>query len=166
MRKKEFKVGLDGLLGGFTDLLEKLSDLAEKGETLRKSGTLQGSSDDVKGVFGFTVKVGGLGDNGEPRVEPFGNIRKDERTGESVVQEVREPMVDLFEETDHLLVVAEMPGISAADVKIEVEKDLLTLAAEKGKKKYCKEVLLPKPYPREKMEITCNNGILEIKCMP
>lgn len=163
MSKKEFKVGLEGLFGGFTDLLEKLSDLAEKGETLRKSGTLHGSSDDVKGVFGFTVNVGGLGDKG-PRVEPFGNIRKDERTGESVVQEVREPMVDLFEEADHLLVVAEMPGISTTDVKIEIEEDLLTIEAEKGKKKYRKEVLLPRPYRREKMEITCNNGILEIKC--
>lgn len=163
MSKTEFKAGFEGLLGGFTDLLEKLGDLAEKGETLRKSGTLHGSSDDVKGVFGFTVKVGGLGDQG-PKVEPFGNIRKDERTGESVVQEVREPMVDLFEEEDHLLVVAEMPGISATDVKIDVKGDLLTITAEKNKKKYLKEVLLPKPYPREKMEMTCNNGILEIKC--
>lgn len=163
MRRKEFKSGLEGLFGGFSDLLEKLGDLAEKGETLRKSGTLSGSSDDVKGVFGFTVKVGGLGDNG-PKVEPFGNIYKDERTGESVVQEVREPMVDLFEEEDYLLVVAEMPGISASDVNIDVKGDLLTIAAEKNKKKYRKEVLLPKPYPRETMEITCNNGILEIKC--
>lgn len=163
MSKKEFTGGLEGLFGGFTDLLEKLGDLAEKGETLRKSGTLNGSSDDVKGVFGFTVKVGGLGDKA-PTVEPFGNIRKDERTGESVVQEVREPMVDLFEEDDHLLVVSEMPGISATDVKIDVKGDVLTIAAEKGKKKYRKEVLLPKYYPREKMEVTCNNGILEIKC--
>jgi HSP20 family protein len=163
MIKKEFKGGLDGLFGGLTDLLEKLGDLAEKGETLRKSGTLHGSSDDVKGVFGFTVKVGGLGDQG-PQVEPFGNIRKDERTGESVVHEVREPMVDLFEEKDHTLVVVEMPGISATDVKIDIKDDLLTIAAEKGTKKYCKEVLLPKPYRRDKMEISCNNGILEIKC--
>jgi HSP20 family protein len=163
MIKKEFKGGLDGLFGGLTDLLEKLGDLAEKGETLRKSGTLHGSSDDVKGVFGFTVKVGGLGDQG-PQVEPFGNIRKDERTGESVVHEVREPMVDLFEEKDHTLVVVEMPGISATDVKIDIKDDLLTIAAEKGTKKYCKEVLLPKPYHRDKMEITCNNGILEIRC--
>lgn len=165
MIKKEFKGGLDGLFGGFTDLLEKLSDLAEKGETLRKSGTLQGPSDDVKGVFGFTVKVGGVGDKDKgPKVEPFGNIKKDERTGESMVQEVREPMVDLFEEADHLLVIVEMPGISATDVTIDAKGDVLTITAEKGKKKYRKEVLLPKPYAMEKMKITCNNGILEIRC--
>jgi HSP20 family protein len=163
MIKKEFKGGLEGIFGGLTDLLDKLGDLAEKGETLRKSGTLNGSSDDLKGVFGFTVKVGGLGGQ-PPTVEPFGNIRKDDQTGESVVHEVREPMVDLFEEQDHILVIAEMPGISAADVTIDLQGDLMTITAEKGRKKYRKELLLPKPYPKDKMVVACNNGILEIKC--
>ncbi len=163
MIKKEFKGGLEGIFGGLTDLLDKLGDLAEKGETLRKSGTLNGSSDDLKGVFGFTVKVGGLGGQA-PTVEPFGNIRRDDSTGESVVHEVREPMVDLFEEEDYVLVIAEMPGISAEDVTIDLQGDLMTIAAEKGKKKYRKELLLPKPYPKDKMVIACNNGILEIKC--
>jgi len=61
--------------------------------------------------------------------------------------------------------VAEMPGISAEDVRIEVKDDLLTMRAEKGDTKYYKEVLLPRAYQREKMEVTCNNGILEIKCL-
>ncbi len=65
---------------------------------------------EVKGIYGFTVKVG-LGDDG-PRIEPFGNIRKDRESGHTVVQEVREPVVDVFEEEDHVLVVAEMPGVS------------------------------------------------------
>jgi HSP20 family molecular chaperone IbpA len=36
---------------------------------------------------------------------------------------------------------------------------------EKGEKKYQNEVLLPRSCPREKMLISCNNGVLEIKCM-
>jgi HSP20 family protein len=120
----------------------------------------------VKGVYGFSVKVG-LGDKGaqEVKVEPFGNVRRDERSGETVVQEIREPVVDVFEEKDHTLVVAEMPGISTKDVKLTVKDDLLTIYAEKKDKKYRKEVLLPRSYPREKMKVSCNNGILEIKCV-
>jgi HSP20 family protein len=41
---------------------------------------------------------------------------------------------------------------------------VLTISAEKGDKKYRKEVLLPHPYAREKMQISCNNGMVEIKC--
>lgn len=164
-KKKETTegAGLGGIFQGLGDLIEKLGDLAEKGERLKKSGEFQHR--DVKGVYGFSVKMG-LGDRGdrEVKVEPFGNIRRDEKTGETVVQEVREPVVDIFEEKDHLLIVAEMPGISAKDVRLEVRDDLLTISAQKKDKKYRKEILLPRSYSRENMKITCNNGIVEIKC--
>jgi len=163
-KKKDIEgAGFGGIFTGLADLIEKLGDLAEKGERLKKAGEFQHR--DVKGVYGFSVKVG-LGDKGgrEVKVEPFGNIRRDEKTGETVVQEIREPVVDLFEEKDHLLIVAEMPGISVKDVHLDVRDDLLTIAAEKKDKKYRKEILLPRSYPREKMKLSCNNGILEIKC--
>jgi HSP20 family protein len=156
-------IGFGGVFKGLADLIEKLGELAEKGEQLKKSTEFQHR--DVKGVYGFSVKVG-LGDKGgkEVKVEPFGNVRRDEKSGETVVQEIREPVVDVFEEKDHVLVVAEMPGISAKDVHLEVKDDLLTITATRGDKKYYKEILLPRAYPREKMKVSCNNGILEIKC--
>lgn len=156
-------IGFGGVFKGLADLIEKLGDLAEKGEQLKKSGEFQ--QKDLKGVYGFSVKVG-LGEKGEKgvKVEPFGNVRRDARTGETTVQEIREPIVDVFEEKDHILIVGELPGISTKDVRLEVQDDLLTIYAEKKDKKYRKEILLPRSYPKEKMEVSCNNGILEIKC--
>jgi HSP20 family protein len=156
--------GFGGVFRGLADLIEKLGDLAEKGERLKKSGEFH--HQDVKGVYGFSVKMG-LGEKGdqELKVEPFGNLRRDRQSGETVVQEIREPVVDLFEEKDHTLVVAEMPGISVKDVHLEVKEDLLTIYAEKKDKKYRKEILLPRSYSLEKMKVSCNNGILEIKCV-
>jgi HSP20 family protein len=156
--------GFGGVFRGLADLIEKLGDLAEKGEHLKKSGEFHHR--DVKGVYGFSVKMG-LGEKGdqEVKVEPFGNLRRDRQSGETVVQEIREPVVDVFEEKDHTLVVAEMPGISTKDVRLEVKDDLLTIYAEKKDKKYRKEILLPHNYPPEKMKMSCNNGILEIKCV-
>ena len=156
--------GFGGVFKGLADLIEKLGDLADKGEQLKKSGEIH--HQDVKGVYGFSVKVG-LGDKGdkEVKVEPFGNVHRDEKSGETVVQEIREPVVDVFEEKDHTLVVAEMPGVSTKDVTLTVKDDLLTIYAEKRDKKYRKEILLPRSYPQEKMKMSCNNGILEIKCV-
>jgi HSP20 family protein len=156
-----FEGGSGGILKGLGDLIEKLGSLAENGENLSQTGEINGK--DMKGIYGFTVKVG-LGDD-KPRVEPFGNIRRDRESGRTVVQEVREPSVDVFEEDDHVLVVAEMPGISVDDVKITVEEDLLTFTAEHKDKKYRKEVLLPASFPREKIQVSCNNGVVEIKCV-
>jgi len=158
-----FELGLGGMLKGFGDLVEKLGELAKAGEQLSQTGEIHGPGKEVKGIYGFTVKVG-LGDD-RPRVEPFGNIRQDRESGRTVVQEVREPVVDVFEEEDYVLVLAEMPGVSAEDVKITVEDDLLTISAERGDKKYRKEVLLPASTTREKTHVTCNNGVVEIRCL-
>ncbi len=157
-------LGLGGVLGGLGTFLEKLGELAEKGEELRQAGEVHGTNAQggVRGVYGFSVKVG-LGDEGV-QVEPFGNVRKDEETGETVVDEVREPLVDVFEEEDHVLVVAEMPGVGEEDIQVELKEDILTLSAARGAKKYRKEVLLPAAFPPERMSRTCRNGILEVKC--
>ena len=153
-----------GIFGGLSDLIEKLGELAEKGGELTRAGEFSGEEAEkvMKGVYGFSVKVG-LGGEGV-RVEPFGNIHKDETTGQSVVEEVREPMVDVFEEKGYVRVVAEMAGIGAEDVRLDIKDDLLIIYAEREDKKYRKEVLLPESFAREKMDISCNNGILEIRC--
>jgi len=152
--------GLGGILKGLGDLAEKLQELEERGE-ISRTGNIGGDGDKVRGIYGFTVKLG-LGEQG-PRIEPFGNIRRDARSGKTEVQEVREPMVDVFDEDHHLLVLAELPGISRQDVKIELEGDLLTIVAEHQDKKYRKEVLLPRVVSKETMQVSCNNGVLEIK---
>ena len=57
-----------------------------------------------------------------------------------------------------------MPGISTEDVHLEVHEDILTITAERGAKKYHKEVLLPRSVPREKLQCACTNGVLEVRC--
>ena len=157
-----FGAGLGGIMKGLGDLVEKLGELAEKGEELSKTGEIQGKKG-VKGVYGFTVKVG-LGDQGI-KVEPFGNVRTDKTTGQAEVQEIREPMVDIFEEKGFVLVVAEMPGIGPKDVRIDLRDDVLAIAAVKGDKKYRKEILLPGNFSPEKMTVSCNNGVVEVKLL-
>lgn len=156
--------GVAGFLGNLTEIVERLGELAEKTKEVSGQGDLSdlGLGKQIKGVYGFNVKVG-LGED-KIKVQPFGNIKRDKQSGETVVQEVREPMVDMFEEEDHLLVVAEMPGIGSDDVTLEIEDDVLTIRAVRGEKKYEKELLLPHSYPREKVEFSCNNGMLEIIC--
>ncbi|MEA1050650.1 Hsp20/alpha crystallin family protein [Lamprobacter modestohalophilus] len=157
--------GIEGVLLGLGDLVEKLGQLAETGEQLKRSGQFD-SGQDMKAVYGFSVRFGAGGDGAtasEPKVEPFGNVRRDEHTGVSVVQEVIEPMIDVFDEQDHIKVVAELPGISDADVKLDLQEDILLLQAEHGEKKYRKEILLPRVCDPNKLAYSCRNGILEVR---
>lgn len=159
--REEGSSGVGGFLDGLSNLLERLGELAEKGEELRKTGEFGGPKSDVRGVYGFNIKVG-LGEEGV-KVEPFGNVRKDERTGEAVVSEISEPLVDVFEEDEYVLVVAEMPGVAEEDVDLALKDDILTIAGERDQKKYRKEILLPQSFASEQMSCACRNGILEVK---
>jgi len=154
------------ILSGLTDIAEKLNEISEKGETVTKKGefTFPSKEGGVKGVYGFSLKTGLGGKDDAIKVEPFGNIRKDKKTGEAVVQEIHEPLIDVFEDEDATTLIAEMPGVGPDDIKIDVRDDVLTISANKGVKKYRKDVLLNHSPAKDKIKVTCNNGIVTIRC--
>ena len=138
IRTGQVDAGLGGMFKSLGGFLELLSDLAEKGDgEFSKSGEIGDDKKGVKAVYGFSVRVGG---GGKPHIENFGNVKSD-RDGSPVVEEAREPMVDVFDESDHLLVVAELPGVSEKEIAYEVKGDILHLSAAHGDRKYQKELL-------------------------
>ncbi|MFZ6016275.1 MAG: archaeal heat shock protein Hsp20 [Nitrospirota bacterium] len=155
----DFGIGLGGIFEGIGNLIESISKIAEEGKgVISKAGEIKGLGDKVKGIYGFTIRTLA---GGESKVEPFGNIKKTPKG--PVVEEEREPIVDVFDEKDHILVIAELPGIEEADIKTEIKDDILNISAEKGERKYKKEVLLPSKVEAEPISSTYKNGILEIK---
>lgn len=155
------KLGVGGLFKGISDVIGLVSKMSEEGQTVvERVGEIKGLEGlkGAKGVFGFSVRLGGLGEG--VKVEPFGNVR--ESAGGPVVEEVREPLVDVFEEESEIKVVAELPGIREDQLRIEVKEDILSLAAEDGGRKYSKEILLPSAVDPEAMKSSCTNGVLEI----
>lgn len=166
--KKEVEGDLfgGGLFGSLGKLIERLGELAEKGEELKRTGELN-LGKEGKAVYGFTIRSGGFGSKeggpGGIKVEPFGNVKTDRKTGQPVVESVIEPPADLFEEADHILVLVEMPGVGPDDVKLTLDGRTLTVAAETEKRKYHKEIELPKAPAAERMTHTCRNGVVEVK---
>lgn len=156
-------LGLGGLFKGLGNLMELVSELAENSETTtsaegHKSGEINfGEESKLRGVYGFTVRTG-IG--GMPRVESFGNIRETEKG--PIVAETREPMIDIFDEGQTVLVVVELPGVTEKEIDLTVEGDVLALLTN-GKRKYAKEILLPAPVTREGMTTSYNNGVLEVR---
>jgi len=151
-----------GFIRGLTELVEKLGDLAETGRELRKVGELTSADDKMKAVYGLRVKLGLGGDALD--VEPFGNLKFDRKSRHPVVQEVREPLVDVIEEPNRIIVVAEMPGVTTEDVKFSIDEDVMSIEAGRKGKKYRKEVLLPKAVSGHNASISSNNGIVQIEC--
>lgn len=153
------------LVGGLFKGLGKLIDLAEKvekaGGKIERMGEIKGlTHKHPRAVWGFTVST--LDKDRKPsfRVAPFGNIKKTEKGAE--ITEEREPIVDVFDEKDCILVIAELPGVQEKDIKLHIKGDVLKLETI-GERKYAKEILLPAKADFESRKVNFKNGILEIK---
>ncbi|MBI6546684.1 MAG: Hsp20/alpha crystallin family protein [Cyanobacteria bacterium NC_groundwater_1444_Ag_S-0.65um_54_12] len=150
---------LGGLLGGVGGLLGNLFQLVEK--TQEQAASYQGKISDLgeqaQGVFGVSVRVLG----GQPVVERFGNIRPDKKKG-AIVDEVREPLVDVFEEAGNIQVLAELPGVDEADISWELAGSKLQLRAKGRYRQYAREVTLPGPVVAEHAKSSYRNGIFQL----
>jgi len=153
-------LNLGGLFKGIEKLVDIAQELKESGGEIKKEGEIDlgNLKKGMKGVFGFSVKsaVGG-----KPVVEPFGNIKRTPK-GPTIEKE-REPITDIFDEEDEVIVMAEMPGINADDIKLDLKEDILDISAQNKDRKYHKEVLLPAKIKAETLQSSYKNGILKIK---
>jgi len=154
------------LVGGLFKGLSKLVDLAEKveesGGKIERKGEIKGlTPKHPRAIWGFTVST--LEKDKKPsfRVEPFGNIKKTEKGPE--ITEEREPIVDVFDEKEEILVIAELPGVDEKEIKLDLKGDILLLEASDKERKYKKEVLLPAKVEMENKKMSFKNGILEIR---
>ncbi len=153
-------IGFGSLFKGLGDFVGVLGKLVEAGESqIERTGEfkVKGLGDKAHGVYGVSVRVG-LG--GEPHIERFGNIRST-REGPEVV-DVREPLIDVFDEEHEIVVAAELPGVREEAIHVEVRGDILSLSAS-GERRYAKEVLLPSAVDAASMQRSFKNGLLELR---
>ena len=76
--------------------------------------------------------------------------------------EVREPLVDVFDEESEIVIVAELAGVGEGEIQIQVHDDVLSLETT-GERKYAKEILLTAPVNATTLQEAYKNGILELR---
>ena len=121
------------------------------------------------------------------RFDPFAELSRlqDEmaRVGHATRQDRREfqfqPVVDIFEAKDAIVVKAELPGVKAEDVNIHVEKNLLTISGERRLENeenrdgyhriesaygaFSRSFALPNHVQSEGIDASLDNGILTLR---
>ena len=107
--------------------------------------------------YGFSIRPLGTAPRGST-----GASRR--RTPEKKVEEVKiestriEPVFDVFEEENHIFVIAEIPDASEEDIQIELEGGKLNISAGM----YGKTIILPSEAEAVK-EKSFSNGVLQLK---
>jgi len=89
------------------------------------------------------------------------------------------PRVDVLEKKDHYLIEADLPGVNKEDVKLEVNKGVLTISGERKSEekeeengytrierhfgKFERSFTLPENIKNEKIDAEYKDGILKVK---
>ncbi len=157
-----FGMDFGGIFKGLGDFINMAAKLAEEGQTeLKRTGEITfDKAKNLRGMYGFSVRVG---KGGKPIIDRFGTVTPKVKPMEiKPGAEVREPLVDIFDEKNKIVVVAEMPGVEEKAIKTRMKGNILNIYAESKDRKYTKEVKLPS-VTTGKIESTYKNGVLELK---
>jgi HSP20 family protein len=153
------KISVGGLFQGIGSLIDFVSRMEEEGkEEVRREGEFTSPSGKVRASFSLSVKTG-LG--GTPPIKSFDNVRKTPRR--PVVEGESQPLVDVFDEQDHVLLIVELPGVEEEHIHTEVNGDVFTLSAVSGNHKYYREVVLPKDVDASTLKSKYKNGVLKLR---
>lgn len=145
--------GLGGLIKGlekspaFKERLKKIDEEVErklKEEPLKKVG--EEGSLHIRREFGV-----------RPPAKGRTAVRK-----ETPPPTPQERPADVFDEKDHIKIIAEIPGVDENDIKVDLQDDTLVISIDISDRKYHQELKLPCE-PKGMLEKTYRNGILEVK---
>lgn len=151
------ELDFSGLFRGLGEFVQLVGLLAEAGE---RHGTVRvkGLGDRVHGIYGFTIRSG-LG-RARPWIEPFGNIQAGAYG--LVVDDVREPLVDLVDEDDDMVVTVELPGVGADEISVRLDGRLLEILTS-GERRFAKRVPLPAAVLAGQYEQSYRCGVLKLR---
>jgi HSP20 family protein len=112
-------------------------------------------------MYGFNVNID---KDGKPKIDSFGNIKPKPYSGKPIVKSKREPLVEVVEEKDQIIVIAEMPGVDRNDIELEATSDSLIISTkENANRDYYKNVKLTSAVNLDVAKARYTNGILEVR---
>jgi len=78
-------------------------------------------------------------------------------------EEIREPLIEVFDENEHLEVLTEIPGVEEKNIQVSISENKITISATNKNRKYQGETTLPTNVEALPQQKTYTNGVLKIR---
>lgn len=160
------KIDLGKLLSSPEEVGDRLQELREK---LKRAGGKEVRTDEEwrKGevnISGHVRTRGVLGER-EYHIGTGARLRRQHEVPKtSKPAEVVEPAVDVFDEPQEIVIVAEVPGVGLNDLELTIRDRVLSLhTCPEARMGYRKEIELSSEVDAGSLKATCRNGILEVR---
>ena len=140
------------------DELEKLGDLID--ETIQKASNSSSEKTPSRRnrIKGFSIKIG---PDGKPRIQEFRS--RQPRQNEAEISDDPEPLVDLIEDGETLVVIAALPGVTKEAIDLRVTENCLTVSVDAADFEWYNEFKLPTKVDPKSARASYKNGVLEVK---
>jgi len=149
----------DELFGGMDDEFKNMEEnMARIFEEMQKGG--EGAEPGKPYVYGFSMRVG---PDGKPHIEEFGNTKAGVTPGAEHTPEEREPLTDVIDKGEDIVVIAEIPGVEKTNIKLKATEKKLVIDVATPDRKYHKDLALPAEVEKDTSKATYKNGVLEVK---
>jgi HSP20 family protein len=157
--------GVGGIMEALKSMVEKLADVAKAGSEESAEQRFAMGGKNASMVFGYTLRMGEDGVS----AERFGDVPDaTPKTGQRSASQPasqpasRQPITDIFEESDAIIVVAELPGADPDGIRCSLDGLSLLIEAG-GSRAYRKTLVLPVPVTQASLKTSFQNGILEVR---
>lgn len=131
------------------------------GHSSQRSFTIDTPQGPLTGVAGYSFRFGGLHDGAEQSSDSAA-FKEVQKTAKPQEADVREPLIDIYDEQTEILITAEVPGIHIDDVKVELIAEKLVIETF-GDRKFHKVLTLPDKTDPASLTTHLRNGILDIR---
>ena len=152
----------------FKDIFEKIKhNLPPEFRNLSPQDIAKRFKNMDKSEFGFPFTYGfniNIDKDGMPTIDSFGNIKTKPYSGKPEVKQTREPMTEVNEQGDQIIVICEMPGVTRDDIELKATTHSITISTKTKSKgrNYYKEVKLLSAINSDYARARYTNGILEV----
>ena len=138
--------------------LEKLGDLID--ETIQKSFDPSSEKTPVRRnrIQGFSIKIG---PDGKPRIYEFNSRQPPQNEPE--IDDDPEPLVDVIEDGETLVILAALPGVTKDAIDLRVTENCLTVSVDAADFEWYEEFKLPTRVDPKSARASYKNGVLEVK---
>jgi len=145
----------------FNDIYEELEKLGYLiDETMQKASENSSENTPVRRnrVQGFSIKIG---PDGKPRIYEFNS--RQPRQNEPEIDDDPEPLVDIIEDGETLVVLAALPGVTKDAIDLRVTENCLTVSVDAADFEWYEEFKLPTRVDPKSARASYKNGVLEVK---
>lgn len=152
--------------GGLSEIVRRLGDLFDHLAEVDDGRTPHRGRREKNGmVVEYSFGKRTVGEARQPREEPPPETEETprRRSAKPSALAVLEPVTDVFDEPDEVLILYELPGVSRKDIRCVLDGDILLLDAKTGGRLYRKETLIEPPLAPGEPVLRLRNGILEVR---